>query len=344
MPDSTQALATQEHAGDGAPQKPTSLPTGAANLQLQSLDDVMRLGEVLAQSGFFDDARDAGRAVTKILAGAERGISPIASMTGIHVIKGKITMGADLIATQLKRHPQYDYRVAHLSDEKCVIGFYESGEKIGESAFDEDDAEAAGVNNMNKFPRNMLFARAMTNGVKWYCPDAVDGDVYTPEEMGAGDHPTDTEEAAYEDVRPPSKGDQSRKLYDQSDREDKDADPATITSEEAQQLVIKVKDLVGEAASDTWRYGFASYIVGGDVASFTALTEGERDLIENVVEGVAALVEEEAPWSSPASTQAFLDYAGAEGLPYHQGADEARAALEAYVEHMEAEMAGGDDE
>jgi hypothetical protein len=28
---------------------------------------------------------------------------------------------------------------------------------------------------MAKFPRNMLFARAMSNGVKWYCPDVTSG-------------------------------------------------------------------------------------------------------------------------------------------------------------------------
>jgi hypothetical protein len=32
----------------------------------------------------------------------------------------------------------------------------------------------------------MLFARAMSNGVKWFCPDVMNGStVYTPEELGA---------------------------------------------------------------------------------------------------------------------------------------------------------------
>jgi hypothetical protein len=32
----------------------------------------------------------------------------------------------------------------------------------------------------------MLFARAMSNGVRWYCPDVTNGNaVYTPEELGA---------------------------------------------------------------------------------------------------------------------------------------------------------------
>jgi hypothetical protein len=32
----------------------------------------------------------------------------------------------------------------------------------------------------------MLFARAMSNGIRWFCPDVFSGNVtYTPEELGA---------------------------------------------------------------------------------------------------------------------------------------------------------------
>ena len=35
------------------------------------------------------------------------------------------------------------------------------------------------------FPRNMLYARAISNGAKWHCPDVFGGPVYTPDELGA---------------------------------------------------------------------------------------------------------------------------------------------------------------
>ena len=38
---------------------------------------------------------------------------------------------------------------------------------------------------MTKFARNMLYARCLTNGARWYCPDVYAGGIYTPEEMGA---------------------------------------------------------------------------------------------------------------------------------------------------------------
>ena len=55
--------------------------------------------------------------------------------------------------------------------------------KIGNSTFTIDDAKKAGTKNVDKFPKNMLFARAMSNGVRWYTPDIFNGSVYTPEEL-----------------------------------------------------------------------------------------------------------------------------------------------------------------
>jgi len=155
--------------------------------------DVMTLGQVLAQSGYFADAKQAGQAVVKVLAGQELGFGPIASMTGIHVIKGKIILSANLIGAAIKRSGRYDYVVKRLDATQCDIHFFHvwdktECEKIGESTFTLEDAKKAGLvngDNWKKYPRNMLFARAMSNGAKWFCPDIFGGPVYTPDELGA---------------------------------------------------------------------------------------------------------------------------------------------------------------
>ena len=152
------------------------------------LSDTMRLGETLAKSGYFSDAREAAQAVVKILAGRELGFGAIASMTGISIIKGQVSVGANLMAAAIKRDPRYDYRVVLLDADRCEIAFYQDGQELGRSTFSKDDAQAAGLMNdtWRKFTRNMLFARAMSNGARWYCPDACGGaPVYTPEELGA---------------------------------------------------------------------------------------------------------------------------------------------------------------
>ncbi len=158
----------------------------AGNVTINSIDELQRLGQILSQSGFFEDCKQAAQAVVKILAGSELGFPAFSSMVGIHIIKGKPAIGASLIAAAIKRSGCYDYRVLELSDRCCKIAFFEQGQQIGVSEFSAADAAKAGTQNMGKFPRNMLFARSISNGVKWFCPNIFLGaPVYTPEELGA---------------------------------------------------------------------------------------------------------------------------------------------------------------
>ena len=149
--------------------------------------DVMTLGKVLASSGYFTDARQAGQAVVKILAGQELGFGPVASMTGIYIVKGKVSLSANLLAAAIKRTGRYTYKVKALTETECSIEFSENGTALGVSTFTMKDAKTAGLagDNWRKYPRNMLFARAMSNGAKWYCPDVFGGPLYTPDELGA---------------------------------------------------------------------------------------------------------------------------------------------------------------
>jgi len=95
-----------------------------------------------------------------------------------------ITIGAGLMAGCVKGSGKYDYLVKKHDATACSIDFIQAGKVIGNSTFTIDDAKKAGTQNLDKFPRNMLFARAMSNGVKWFCPDVFTMPVYTPEEMG----------------------------------------------------------------------------------------------------------------------------------------------------------------
>lgn len=163
--------------------------TVSSGLQIRTMDDLSRVSKMLAMSGFFSDARDAAQCGVKVLAGTEMGFGAFASMTGIHIIKGKPSIGANLMAAAVKRHPNYNYRVLEHTDQVCRIAFYERWdgklEQVGVSEFTIEQAKKAQTQNLDKYARNMLFARAMSNGVKWYCPDVFACPVYTPEELGA---------------------------------------------------------------------------------------------------------------------------------------------------------------
>lgn len=153
------------------------------NQIVKSTTDALTIGETFYKSGMFADIKSAQQAVVKIMAGAEMGISPFAAMAGIHIIQGKPTIGAGLMAARVKGFGKYDYKVIEHSEKVCSIEYFQGKESIGVSTFTLDDAKKAGTKNLDKFPKNMLFARAMSNGVKWYTPDIYEAPVYVPEEM-----------------------------------------------------------------------------------------------------------------------------------------------------------------
>lgn len=151
----------------------------------RTINELQVLGAALAGSGFFQDAKDAAQAMAKIMAGAELGFPPVASMNGIYIVKGRISLSANLMAAAIKRSGKYNFKIKTITADLCELEFFENGVSVGLSSFSKAEAQKAGTQNMDKFARNMLFARAMSNGAKWYCADIFAGAVYTPEEMGA---------------------------------------------------------------------------------------------------------------------------------------------------------------
>jgi len=186
----------------------SALTVASKTAKGEKLTEIQRLGNILSASGYFADVKDAAQAAVKVMAGEELGIGPVASVMGIHIIKGKVTLSANLIAAQVRKHG-YDYEVKKLDEKGCEIIFLDKkGNHIGASRFDESDAKNAGCfsDMYKKFPRNMYFSRAMSNGAKWYCPEVTSGlPVYVPEEIGAKvdgegnfieEQPTGSKEAA----------------------------------------------------------------------------------------------------------------------------------------------------
>jgi hypothetical protein len=164
------------------------LATRMQGVQIHTMDELARIADMMAKSGFFSDAREAAQAGVKILAGQAWGIDPFSAMTGISIIQGRPAIGAGIMASKVKGHPKYDYKVLRLDGEGCEIEFYQGNDSLGVSTFTLEDAKAAGYagkQNYKATPRNMLFARALSNGVRWFTPDVFAAPVYVPEEFGA---------------------------------------------------------------------------------------------------------------------------------------------------------------
>ena len=160
----------------------TAPGSSTLSLQVSSVDDLARLARVFAASGLFGRAGNQETQVAecaiRLMAGMEAGFSPFASATGVHIINGRPAFSANLLAQAVRRHPDYDYRVVEKTATLCKIRFLSRGEDLGTETFTIDLAERAGLlknPTWRSYPEAMLFSRALTAGVRTYCPDAVGG-------------------------------------------------------------------------------------------------------------------------------------------------------------------------
>lgn len=173
-----------------------------------------RLAVALAKSRFFKDSLQAEQAFAKMLLGRDLGLSPTQAMVNINIVEGKPEVSANLQAQFVREYvgptgDRYDYEILEHTDEACTIEFrrrrggsdeWEVLGKDGPERFTMEDAQTAGLTRPTKsgapsmyvkYPRNMLFARCMSNGVAFNCPEVNNGHrLYYPGEVTDLDEPT----------------------------------------------------------------------------------------------------------------------------------------------------------
>jgi hypothetical protein len=181
-------------------------PHGIPSL-ISSDDEIRRcwrLAEGLHASGMFKVGQ-ASQAFAKILIGRDIGISPTQALMSIDIVNGNIFMRGVLLAAFVRKSANYDYTITHHDAKKCIVTFQSLSKATGKwgeegvSEFTIEEAQQQGLlgkDPWKKTPKNMLFWRAISNGVKFHCPDLLGGvPVYTeadpiPEptsrELGAG--------------------------------------------------------------------------------------------------------------------------------------------------------------
>jgi hypothetical protein len=164
-------------------QGPTQVATPTAFLH--SLQEVREFAEIVLQSEMFKDVKSAAQAVVKIARGRELGLGPMESLSSLHVVEGKVTMSAQLMAA-LAQRAGFRYKVTELTDQICRLMWYDAeGDQLGPSEFTMHDAHRAGLarrQNWRKDPKAMLQARALAAGARLYAAAALLG-VYDPDEL-----------------------------------------------------------------------------------------------------------------------------------------------------------------
>ena len=156
----------------------------------KTLLQAFTVAQYLANSGMFPDAQSARQAFGKIAIALDLGLSPTQGLRSIHIIEGKPELGFDVIGALLKA-AGYSWRTEFEGREACNITFYSpDGAELGVSDFTMDDAKAAGLagkKNWTAYARNMLFARALSNGARWFAPEVFGGAVYGEGEISGKD-------------------------------------------------------------------------------------------------------------------------------------------------------------
>ena len=133
-----------------------------------------------------------------IAMGRDLGLNAALSMQLIHIIGGKPALGAGARSMFLRQAGYKWLPVVH-TDEVCTLRFWEAGEVMTDVngnpldvTITMKDAEKAGwvensrgkdakpgtKGNYDKIPKNMLFARVISNFHRWYAPLVMGAQVY----------------------------------------------------------------------------------------------------------------------------------------------------------------------
>ena len=162
-------------------------PTG----EMEAVEVAFRIGEAAAQAGIYK-SKNAAELALRVKYGMEMGLGPATALQSVAVINGSPSLTAGAIASRIGGHPDYDYEVTEHTEDRCTIVVYRR--KRGEwrecppSTFTMEDAAKAGLlkaGPWKQYPRNMLYARALTNAARWHAAEVFGGSVYTPDELGA---------------------------------------------------------------------------------------------------------------------------------------------------------------
>jgi hypothetical protein len=149
-----------------------------------------RTAEAFVKSGAFKGVQDVALAYVKILLGRDLGLNPAQAMMSLDLVRGNLQMRGTLLARMVKESPTHDYERVESDAEHCVTDFYGVSKRTGEwtllgrETFTIEDAKAAKIvkddGAWKTWPKNMLFWRTISNGVKMHCPELLGGvPVYT---------------------------------------------------------------------------------------------------------------------------------------------------------------------
>ncbi len=145
---------------------------------------LITVANALFKSGLFPNVKNAYGAFAITQYGSELGIGPMTALQTMAIVSGKICMGAQMMLS-LAIKAGVSFKIIKDDNNECQIHF-KRGELEYTSSFSIAEAKQAGIyrdqSGWTKYPRDMLYWRAVTRGLRRVCPDVITG-LYAIEEI-----------------------------------------------------------------------------------------------------------------------------------------------------------------
>lgn len=171
-------------------------PDESRAFEPRGIAEAVQLAKLLVASRLLPKSVTTPESAFAIIAtGRELGLTAMQSLRSIHIIEGKPTLSADLVAALVKSRRDICqwFRLVESTDQVATYETHRVGEPSPtRMSFTISDANRAGVtgkDNWRKYPAAMLRARCITALARAVYPDLAMG-VYDPDEMAPEAPPT----------------------------------------------------------------------------------------------------------------------------------------------------------
>lgn len=151
------------------------------------LPAIFTLAKALTKAGGFipQHLKNEGEIAAVILAGRELGLPPMTSLRSLSLIKGKVTLAADVqLALMVKAGAKHRW-ISDGSNGVAKLELTRPGYEPHTSTFTLEDAQKAGLASQDNYKKHqgaMLRARAVSAAARAYMPDVLAG-CYVPGEL-----------------------------------------------------------------------------------------------------------------------------------------------------------------
>jgi hypothetical protein len=153
--------------------------------ELMTIDDMQKLAQNIAHGGLFQAFKNVDHTMTLMMLCQAEGIHPIMALRRYDIIQGRPALKSDaMLADFQQRGGKVGWDV--MSDTEVKATFEAPGlSKPVTVSWTIEQAKRAGIagkDNWKNYPRAMLRARVVSEGIRAAMPGIVAG-VYTPEEV-----------------------------------------------------------------------------------------------------------------------------------------------------------------